>query len=678
MPGPAPHGPRDRRRTAARAVTAAAAAALALPLLAAGPPAAADTAPATGATALQAAFDAAAREYGVPQSVLLGVSYLESRWDGHRGAPSVSGGYGPMHLTDAAAALAASGGHHTDGAEDPRGDDARPLRLEDRTAGGAQSPAAATAAAAEDAAAVPAAAGAQTLERAAELTGLPASRLRTSAAANVAGGAALLAAAQRALGAPASEDPADWYGAVAAYAGARTQEAAELFADDVYDLINEGASRVTDEGQRVELTARSVTPRTATARALGLPHEERDPHVECPRNVSCAWVPAPYQELGDGDYGNYDLADRPGAQDVDYIVIHDTEADWQTTLDLVQDPTYLAWHYSLRSTDGEIAQHVATKDVGWHAGNWYVNAKSIGVEHEGFLTDPDAWYTEAMYRASARLVGYLARKYDIPLDRQHILGHDNVVGPTDSTVPGMHTDPGPYWDWSHYFELLGAPFHATAGRHGGLVTIAPDYDTNTPEFTDCDAAGSGNPCAPHGSSAVRLHTAPSEDAPLVADPITHPGGPATPGVNDGGARASAGQQFAVADRQGDWTAIWYLGQEAWFHNPADAPTALNAQGLVVTGREGQDTIPVYGRAYPEAAAYPEDVPVQSVVPLGYEIPADQEYVLGLRTDSEYYYAVTFDPAGHRVVSGEPYYQIQLGHRIAYVKADEVRVHWSAH
>ena len=55
--------------------------------------------------ALQQAFTAAAQRYHVPQSVLLGVSYLESRWDSHQGMPSVTGGYGPMHLTDARTAL---------------------------------------------------------------------------------------------------------------------------------------------------------------------------------------------------------------------------------------------------------------------------------------------------------------------------------------------------------------------------------------------------------------------------------------------------------------------------------------------------------------------------------------------------------------------------------------------
>src|SRR5438067_4841490 len=72
----------------------------------------------------QRAFAAAAEEFGVPESVLLGVSYLKSRWDFHSGAPSTGAGFGPMHLTDVRS-VAGSGGHHDHGTEDPRGDTAR-------------------------------------------------------------------------------------------------------------------------------------------------------------------------------------------------------------------------------------------------------------------------------------------------------------------------------------------------------------------------------------------------------------------------------------------------------------------------------------------------------------------------------------------------------------------------
>ncbi|SDN45191.1 N-acetylmuramoyl-L-alanine amidase [Streptomyces sp. cf386] len=641
-----------RRRTRAAAV-ASAAVALLFPLLGAAPPDAPHS-----ADRLQSAFASAAAEYHVPQSVLLGVSYLQSRWDAHAGAPSVTGGYGPMHLTDARTALAETTPHHSEGSEDARGDSARPPLLPD-----AKLPSTSE---------IPA--RLRTLPRAAELTGLSPQALRTDAAANVAGGAALLAAAQKDLGEPLSSDPAAWYGAVARFSGADDRATATAYANDVFDVLRTGQERRTDAGQRVAVAALpGLSPDTAQLRRAGL-RTTNVPGTECPATVSCEWIPAPYEEFGEGDYGNHDLGNRPTSQGIDYIVIHDTEGAWEGVLQMVQDPTYVSWQYSLRSTDGHIAQHVKAKDVAWHAGNWYVNAKSIGLEHEGFLAQPDSWYTEAMYRSSARLVTYLAAKYGIPLDRQHIIGHDNVPGPTTSTVGGMHTDPGPYWDWRHYFELLGKPFVPTAGANGGMVTIRPDYATNRPEFTGCVSAG--RTCAAHGSSAVRLYSGPGTSYPLIKD--IGLGSTPTTGVNDLSSRVSTGQQYAVAGRSGDWTAIWYLGQKAWFKNPAKSPTAVNATGLVVTPKAGATSIPVYGRAYPEASAYPSGVPAQAVSPLSYTLPAGQRYVVGDKVPGEYYYAVAFDTSSHRVVVGKDlYYEIQYGHRVAFVRAADVRVVSSA-
>ncbi|MFI7382656.1 N-acetylmuramoyl-L-alanine amidase [Streptomyces sp. NPDC049813] len=645
--------PAGRPRAGARAAGTLATAALLLPLLGAAPPQAAAPAP---TARLQDAFTDAAAEYRVPRSVLLGVSYLQSRWDAHGGAPSVTGGYGPMHLTDARTALAGTVAHdHATG--DARGDDSRaPLKASQPLPTDAQLPA-----------------RLKTLVEAAELTGLPADRLRSDPAANVRGGAALLAAAQKRLGEPFSDAPSDWYGAVATFSGADDAATAATYANDVFAVIRDGEARTTDAGQTVTLAADpAATPRAAQLTAAGLRRTDTS-GTECPRTVSCEWIPAPYEEFGEGDYGNHDLADRPKDQSIDYIVIHDTEATWEQTLKLVQDPTYLAWHYSLRSTDGHIVQSIKAKDVGWHAGNWYVNAKSIGLEHEGFLAQPDSWYTEAMYRSSARLVSYLGKKYGIPLDRQHILGHDTVPGPTTSTIPSMHTDPGPYWDWAHYFALMGRPFHAKGGAKSGVVTIRPDFARNKPAFTGCTEAGAA--CAPHGSSAVRVYTAPSEDAPLVKDIGLRPGGQeSTTDVNDMASRVSTGQQYAVAERRGDWTAIWYLGQKAWFKNPKKQPTAVAAQGRVVTPKAGASEVPVYGRAYPEAAAYPAGMTPQAISPLPYKLLAGQRYVTGGRTTGEYFYSPTFDTTTHRVVKGtDVYYEIQFAHRVAYVRAADVQV-----
>jgi N-acetyl-anhydromuramyl-L-alanine amidase AmpD len=645
--------------------TLAVAASMAASLLVTLPPAHADPAgPPTGQTgqagqapSLQDAFKAAAAQYGVPENVLLSVSYMESRWDANRGLPSVTAGYGPMHLTDARAALAAGAPGLGDAGGDPRGDEARPLTLAPRPDSPASPPA-----------------GSQTADEAARLTGLPADRLVSDPAANLLGGAALLARYQEDLKLPASSDAADWYGAVARYSGAGDAETARQFADEVFSVLKDGMSRVTDDGQKVSLPASpEIAPRMEQVDRLGL-RDAESKGVECPKKLACEWFPAPYQKLSDdpGDYGNHDLSDRPRNQKVDYIVIHDTEETYDKTLKLVSDPTYVSWHYTIRSSDGHVAQHVRTKDVAWHAGNWYVNAKAIGIEHEGYLAKGGAWYTEAMYRSSARLVRYLAKRYDIPLDRAHILGHDNVPGTVPSGVATMHVDPGPYWDWAHYFDLMHRPFKATGGARAGLVTIRPDYARNQPRYTGCDKVGVD--CPPHGSASVWLHTEPADDAPLVKDIGRSPGGQSTYDVSDHGARATTGQQFAVAGRQGGWTAIWYLGQMAWFHNPSDEPTAVNAIGLVVTPKPGSNAVPVYGRAYPEPEAYPKGVPVQAIVPLQYSIPQGQRYAVGLATHGEYYYAVTFDQASHTVVRGRTlYYQIQLGHRVAFVKADDVNI-----
>jgi hypothetical protein len=604
----------------------------------------------------QRMFTKAAQEYKVPESVLLGVSYLESRWDANAGLPSTSAGFGPMHLTDAAA-LTGGGHHHSGTREDPRGDDARPAK---HPSGPPARPAVTSAM--------------RTLERAAELTGETRDRLRTDPSANIRGGAALLADYQRQLGAPLGGDPAEWYGAVARYSGAADATAAQVFADEVYGLIREGAERVTDDGEPVRLApAPALRPLRKWLDRLGL-RKPGPGDVECPRTISCEWIPAPYQDLGNGDYGNHDLSDRPNNQKIEYIVIHDTETLYEPTLGLVQDPTYVSWHYTLRSQDGHIAQHVKTKDAAWQAGNWYVNAKSIGLEHEGFLAQGGSWYTEAMYRTSAKLVRHLAGKYRVPLDRAHIIGHDNVPGTIPSTVQGMHEDPGPFWDWAHYFKLLGAPLHGSGGPHAESVMILPDYQRNRPYYYGCDPENPDAACAPRGSSSIWLRTEPRPDAPLVKDVGKHPTGESLYSVYDHSARAATGQRYAVADRTRDWTAIWYLGQKAWFHNPPGNRTAVPSRGLVVTPKPGLATIPVYGRAYPEPEAYPQGVPVQTLQPLQYTLAAGQRYTVGLTARSEYYRAVTFDASQHVVVRGElKYYQIQFGHRVMFVKADDVTV-----
>jgi hypothetical protein len=607
-----------------------------------GPPAAAST-PAGPSAAAASAFSTAAAKYGVPESVLLAVSYAETRWDDHRGASSTDGGYGPMHLTavDPVAVVDLSGQRKVAKASSLR-----------------------------------------TLYKASELTGLDPVALRNDTAANIEGGAALLASYQRSLGLPVGADTsaAQWYGAVASYAEASDRVAAAAFADDVYSIMARGAARTTNTGQQVVMPAVAVAPDKSEVSKLSLPAgaPADNSGVECPASLGCEWLPAPYQDLGGGDYGNHDLADRPKTGKIDYIIIHDTEGGWQGTLNLVQDPTYVSWQYTMRSSDGHTWQHVKADDVAWHAGNWYVNMHSIGIEHEGFAAQGATWYTESLYRNSAKLVRYLAAKNNIPLDRAHIIGHDQIPGTIPSTVRGMHWDPGPYWDWEHYFDLLGAPIWGKSVfpvKAGSIVTIKPGFDDNVQVLTNC--TGAGTTCTPQGTNFVYLRQAPDDAAPLVKDIGLRPDGSAsTTVVSDIGARAAAGSQYVVAERQGDWVAVWYLGALAWFKSPASAPDAFAKPGLVVKPKAGRTSVPVYGRAYPEQSAYPAGIPYQVVTPLQYSIGAGQAYPVGDPSiETDYYRAVTFaeqPPVDHvQVIGKDRYYQIWFGHRMAYVRAADV-------
>ena len=121
-------------------------------------------------------------------------------------------------------------------------------------------------------------------------------------------------------------------------------------------------------------------------------------------------------------------------------------------------------HYLIRASDGEIAQLVAESDTAYHARS--ANYWTIGIEHEFFLRR-GILFTEVQYRSSAALVCAITRRYGIPADRAHIVGH-NELPFTD------HSDPGPTWNWTYYMSLVRACSNqrAETAARGGLRTLA--------------------------------------------------------------------------------------------------------------------------------------------------------------------------------------------------------------
>jgi N-acetyl-anhydromuramyl-L-alanine amidase AmpD len=124
----------------------------------------------------------------------------------------------------------------------------------------------------------------------------------------------------------------------------------------------------------------------------------------------------------------------------------------------------------VRARDGHIVEMVHEADNAWHAGHGWFNRHSIGIEHEGFAhrVNGGGYYNEKQYAASAALTCAIATHHNIPIDRQHIFGHGNVPSnlashtlcSDASSVAGRcggtshHNDPGRYWKWNHYMNLV--------------------------------------------------------------------------------------------------------------------------------------------------------------------------------------------------------------------------------
>lgn len=170
-----------------------------------------------------------------------------------------------------------------------------------------------------------------------------------------------------------------------------------------------------------------------------LPDTEAGAQTQAVDYPSAEWQPA--------STSNYTASNRPSSYPLNYVVIHVTQETYPNTLSIFQNPQKkVSAHYLVRSADGHVAQCVREADIAWHAGNWDYNTRSIGIEHEGWVDQPQ-WFTNALYEQSAKLTAAICTKYGLPKDRAHIIGHYEVPG-TD------HTDPGPNWDWTRYIRLV--------------------------------------------------------------------------------------------------------------------------------------------------------------------------------------------------------------------------------
>ncbi|NLT19838.1 MAG: N-acetylmuramoyl-L-alanine amidase [Syntrophomonadaceae bacterium] len=138
------------------------------------------------------------------------------------------------------------------------------------------------------------------------------------------------------------------------------------------------------------------------------------------------------------------------------IVDHITAGLMPGTLSWMRNPTAKASAHYLVTKAGEIYQLVKDEDTAWHAGevkkpNWPLydgsnpNRYTIGIEHEALGGES---LTEAQYQATLELHRMLVKRYSIPIDSDHIIGHNRI------DAVNRPNDPGPLFPWQRLLTNL--------------------------------------------------------------------------------------------------------------------------------------------------------------------------------------------------------------------------------
>lgn len=401
------------------------------------------------------------------------------------------------------------------------------------------------------------------LARGAALAGTDEETLRIDTDRATQAGALVLAELGRAAAAR-PDDLAAWRPAVEELSGLGSAAARADYAARVYAVLAGGGTFTARDGERITISAYPD---------IRIPSPPAPDSAGTPDFPGAIWLPT--------DCTNKCTPGRPdGNASVDTIVIHDTEGGWDASVATLQYDAGKSVHYLVDADSSRVGQFRNETDTTWHAGNWQYNLHSVGIEHVGTAANP-AGYSDGEYEKSAALVKSIRSRWQVPLDRAHIIGHyqipnGNLVAESSAACSATldacetgadwggadnHRDPGYYWQWCQYMARLGGSCdcndtyplwncttdHAEAVRcAGGQVEIAQCSGgcVSMPVGSDdqCEqiAGPSPSPSARGESGGPRSlgHDAIPVDAPSDAPSNTPSTNTTAPGAKSSGCSAS--------------------------------------------------------------------------------------------------------------------------------------------
>jgi hypothetical protein len=273
---------------------------------------------------------------------------------------------------------------------------------------------------------------------------------------NILGAAALLHSLGRGLGATTPLE--QWEPAVAQFSGIPQPAIARVYTYDVFNGLVQGrfadAYRVEPHALRLEQIFGKALLSTLSAPRLVAPMAGSHGRAS---TLSADYGPALWNPAASCDYTT------GRTMSVTNITIHTTEGSYASTISWFQNcSSQVSAHYVVRSSDGQITQMVLESNKAWHVGS--ENGYTIGIEHEGYVANPSAWYTDAMYNASALLTRDICNSYGFDKNKVYdgslgwnavVSDHATYVAKGHVNYPNQtHTDPGSGWNWPKYKGLV--------------------------------------------------------------------------------------------------------------------------------------------------------------------------------------------------------------------------------